>query len=312
MKTSEAIGQDSQIVLYNPDETISLAVKIDAENDTVWLTQAQMMELFQTSKQNVSLHINNIFKEGELLPELVVKESLTTTPHGAIPGKIQHKKVKLYNLDVIISLGYRVKSLRGTQFRKWANGVLKEFLFKGYAIHQQMQIIERRIDYNFIQQHDEIQKIKARQDKQQQQLDFFIRTSTPPAEMVFFEGDFYAARVALENLVKRATHRAIIIDAYVSAMTLDILSVRADGVEAIIYTQGVGIGMQRLMDEHDRLFPNAHIDIRKWRKESHDRWLIIDECLYHCGHSLNATGGRKISAITLMGTTPETILAEIQ
>ena len=88
--------------------------------------------------------------------------------------------------------------------------------------------------------------------------------------------------------------------------------VRADGVDAIIYTQGVGIGMQRLMDEHDRLFPNAHIDIRKWRKESHDRWLIIDECLYHCGHSLNATGGRKISAITLMGTTPETILAEIQ
>lgn len=167
MKTVEAIGQDSQIVLYNPDETISLAVKIDAENDTVWLTQAQMMELFQTSKQNVSLHINNIFKEGELLPELVVKESLTTTPHGAIPGKIQHKKVKLYNLDVIISLGYRVKSLRGTQFRKWANGVLKEFLFKGYAIHQQMQIIEQRIDYNFIQQHDEIQKIKARQDKQQ-------------------------------------------------------------------------------------------------------------------------------------------------
>lgn len=167
MKTVEAIGQDSQIVLYNPDETISLAVKIDAENDTVWLTQAQMMELFQTSKQNVSLHINNIFKEGELLPELVVKESLTTTPHGAISGKMQHKKVKLYNLDVIISLGYRVKSLRGTQFRKW-------------------------------------------------------------------------------------------------------------------------------------------------RKESHERWLIIDECLYHCGHSLNATGGRKISAITLMGTRPETILAEIQ
>lgn len=95
MKTAEAIGQDSQIVLYNPDETISLAVKIDAENDTVWLTQAQMMELFQTSKQNVSLHINNIFKEGELLPELVVKESLTTTPHGAIPGKMQHEKVKL-------------------------------------------------------------------------------------------------------------------------------------------------------------------------------------------------------------------------
>jgi hypothetical protein len=150
------------------------------------------------------------------------------------------------------------------------------------------------------------------QAKQQQQLDFFIRTSTPPAEMVFFEGDFYTARVALENLIRTANHRVIIIDGYVSSLTLSVLDVRKPEVTATIYTTGVGQGMQRLMDEHDRLFPNNHIDIRKWSNESHDRWLIIDDCLYHCGHSLNANGGHKISAITLMGTSPEVILSKVE
>ena len=150
------------------------------------------------------------------------------------------------------------------------------------------------------------------QAKQQQQLDFFIRTSTPPAEMVFFEGDFYTARVALENLVRSANHRVIIIDGYVSSLTLSVLDVRKPEVTATVYTAGVGQGMQRLMDEHDRLFPDNHIDVRKWKKQSHDRWLIIDDSLYHCGHSLNANGGHKISAITLMGTSPDVILSKVE
>ena len=154
--------------------------------------------------------------------------------------------------------------------------------------------------------------IEDTQAKQQQQLDFFIRTSTPPAEMVFFEGDFYTARVALENLIRTANHRVIIIDGYVSSLTLSVLDVRKQDVTATVYTGGVGRGMQRLMDEHDRLFPDNHIDIRKWSNESHDRWLIIDDSLYHCGHSLNANGGHKISAITLMGTSPEVILSKVE
>jgi len=171
---------------------------------------------------------------------------------------------------------------------------------------------EARLDNKILLQHDEMKQIKERQDRQQKQLDFFIQTNVPPAEMVFFECDFYKARVALENLVKTATKRAIIIDGYVSSLTLSILDARAAGVEGIIYTKGVGSGMQNLMNEHDRLFPDAHIDIRPWRKESHDRWLIIDDCLYHCGHSLNANGGHKISAVTLMGTSPEVVLREVE
>lgn len=304
-------SNDSQIVLYQPNGTISIEVKLDVEYDTVWLTQSQMVELFSSSKANISEHISNIFQQGELTPEATVRKFRTVRKEGnrQVARKIDH-----YNLDMIISVGFRVNSPQGISFRQWANRVLKEYLLRGYAIHQQIRLLEQRIDSRFLFQHDEMRQLKERQDRQQEQLDFFIRTSTAPAEMVFFEGDFYTARVALERLVRSACRRVIVVDGYVSAITLDILDVRASGVEAIIYTSGVGAGMQRLMQEHDRLFPasDAHIDIRKWRKESHDRWLVIDDTLYHCGHSLNANGGHKMSAITRMGTSPEVILKELE
>ena len=302
---------EAEVVLYQPNETISIEVKLDVDYDTVWLTQAQMVELFASSKANISEHISNIFQQCELQPESTVRKFRIVRKEGArtVTRTIDH-----YNLDVIISVGFRVNSRQGISFRQWANKVLKEYLLRGYAVHQQIKLLEQRIDSKLLVQHDEIQHIRERQDRQQEQLDFFIRTSTPLAEMVFFEGDFYTARAALENLVKSALHRVVIIDGYVSALTLDILDVRAKGVEAVIYTSGVGAGMQRLMQEHDRLFPapEEHIDIRKWRKESHDRWLVVDDKLYHCGHSLNANGGHKISAITLMGTSPEAILGQVR
>lgn len=293
----QPIAADSQIVLYQPDESIRLEVRF--EQETVWLTQLQMTELFHTTRNNITIHIRNIFKEGELEESSVCKESLRT----AVDGK--RYRTKYYNLDVIISVGYRIKNPVGTRFRQWANTVIKQYLLQGYSINRHLVALQESMDKR-------ISRIEDTQDRQQQQLDFFIRTSTPPAEMVFFEGDFYTARMALENLVRTAANRAIIIDGYVSALTLDILDVRGRGVEAIVYTSGVGKGMQRLMSEHDRLFPGTHIDIRKWRNESHDRWLIIDDRLYHCGHSLDANGGHKISAITLMGTSPEVILSQVE
>ena len=298
---------DSQIVLYQPDSTVSLEVKL--EDETVWLTQAQMVELFGSSKANISEHIANIYQQGELLEDATVRKLRTVRKEGT---RLVTRNLDYYNLDMIISVGFRVNSHQGIRFRQWANNVLKEYLLRGYAVHQQMLQMEQRIDSKLMLQHDEMQRIKDTQAKQQQQLDFFIRTSTPPAEMVFFEGDFYTARVALENLVRTANHRVIVIDGYVTSLTLSIFDVRKPDVTAVIYTNGVGRGMQNLMDEHDHLFPNSHVDIRKWKKESHDRWLIIDDSLYHCGHSLNANGGHKISAITLMGTSPEAILSEVE
>ena len=291
---------DSHIVLYQPDETISIEVKLDEGYDTVWLSIDQMAQLFGRDKSVIGKHVRAIFKEGELQKDSVWAKFAYTASDG------KTYQVDYYNLDVIISVGYRVKSVQGTQFRIWATGVLRKYLMQGYSISRHLIDLQENMDKR-------MSKIEDIQAKQQEQLDFFIRSSTPPAEMVFFEGDFYTARAALESLVKSAKHRVIIIDGYVSALTLDILDVRSKGVKAVIYTSGVGTGMQRLMQEHDRMFPNpeAHIDIRKWNKQSHDRWLIIDDRLYHCGHSLNANGGHKMSAITLMGTSPEVILGEV-
>lgn len=295
----QPMADDSQIVLYQPDESISLHVKIDGAFKTVWLSLDQMAELFGRDRSVIGKHVRTIFKEGELQKESVWAKFAYTASDG------KRYQVDYYNLDVIISVGYRVKSVQGTKFRIWATSILRQYLLQGYSVNRHLIALQENMDKRMTH----IEDVQA---KQQQQLDFFIRTSTPPAEMVFFEGDFYTARVALENLVRAANHRVIIIDGYVSSLTLSVLDVRKSNVTATIYTVGVGQGMQRLMDEHDRLFPDSHIDIRKWSNESHDRWLIIDDSLYHCGHSLNAHGGHKISAITLMGTSPEVILSKVE
>ena len=314
------LADDSQIVLYQPDDSVKLEVKLD--QDTVWLNRQQMAQLFGRDVKTIGKHINNALHE-ELALEATDASFATVQPVGANFAPTEKRKnsvvtkfatiaadgktyqVEYYNLDVVLSVGYRVKSNRGILFRRWANTVLKDYLLQGYSVNRHLIALQENMDKRMT-------RIEDVQAKQQQQLDFFIRTSTPPAEMVFFEGDFYTARVALENLVRTANHRVIIIDGYVSSLTLSVLDVRKPDVTATVYTVGVGQGMQRLMDEHDRLFPDNHIDIHKWKNESHDRWLIIDDSLYHCGHSLNANGGHKISAITLMGTSPDVILSKVE
>ena len=296
----QPVADDSQIVLYQPNESVKLEVKVDAGHETVWLTQQQIADLFGTKRPAITKHLSNIYASGELDKN----STCSILEHMGNDSK-QRYATTYYNLDAIISVGYRVNSINATAFRRWATNVLRDYLLHGYSVNRHLIALQENMDKRMTH----IEDIQA---KQQQQLDFFIRTSTPPAEMVFFEGDFYTARVALENLVRTANHRVIIIDGYVSSLTLSVLDVRKSNVTAAIYTVGVGQGMQRLMEEHDRLFPDNHIDIRKWRNESHDRWLIIDDSLYHCGHSLNANGGHKISAITLMGTSPEVILSKVE
>lgn len=308
------VGDEPQIVLYQPDESIRLEVKLDAEHETVWLNRQQIAQLFGRDVKTIGKHINNAFREELSVDGDVVNNAMTDNrlfPTVAKFATVQNeggrqvmRQVEYYNLDVILSVGYRVKSTQGIQFRRWANNVLHNYLLQGYSVNRHLIAMQESMDKRMT-------RIEDKQTKQQEQLDFFIRTSTPPVEMVFFEGDFYTARGALEQLVRSASQRVVIIDGYVSALTLDILNVRKSGVAATIYTAGVGQGMQRLMDEHDRLFPSSHVEIRKWRKASHDRWLVIDDTLYHCGHSLNANGGHKMSAITRMGTSPDVIFREV-
>ena len=212
-------SQSGEIVLYQPDENVRLEVRI--EEDTVWLSQQQMTILFQTTKQNVSLHINNIFKEGELRKEATVKDYLTVQFEGE---RKVNRIVSFYNLDVIISVGYRVKSQRGTRFRQWANGVLKDYLLKGYSINDKLIQMEDRIDRRLMQHEKQLQD-------QQQQIDFFIRTNQPPIEGIFFEGQIFDAYRFVEELIKSARHGIMLIDNYIDASVIDVLGHRKAGVK---------------------------------------------------------------------------------
>ena len=282
-----------EIVLYQPNDQLSIEVKL--ENETVWLTQQQMAMLFNTTRNNITLHIGNIFKEGELDKDSVCKESLLT----AADGKVY--KTNFYNLDVIISVGYRVKSIVGTKFRQWANRVIKDYMLKGYAVNQRLLSMEERIDKKF-------HTIENTLADHQEKIDFFVRTNVPPVEQVFFEGEFFAARVLLEKLIKTAKKRVIIIDRYVDAATFEILDVRAERVTADIYSDSE---YKSLRDMHNATKGLRPVNTHKWSTPSHDRWLIIDDSLYHCGHSLKDMG-KKLSAIMLMGTTPDAVLKEVK
>ena len=283
----------NEIVLYQPNDQLSIEVKL--ENETVWLTQQQMAMLFNTTRNNITLHIGNIFREGELDKDSVCKESLLT----AADGKVY--KTNFYNLDVIISVGYRVKSIVGTKFRQWANKVLKDYMLKGYAVNQRLLALEERIDHRF-------HSIENTLADHQEKIDFFVRTSLPPVEQVFFEGEFFEARVLLEKIIKTATKRVVIIDAYIDAATFEILDVRAKGVTADIYSDGL---YKTLRDTHNASVGVQPINTHKWSTASHDRWLIVDDRLYHCGHSVKDLG-KKLSAIMLMGESPEAILNHVR
>ena len=263
-------SQDNEIILYQPDSTVKLEVRL--ENETVWLTQQQMTELFQTSKQNISLHVNNIFKEGELDSNSVVKESLTTASDG------KKYKTKYYNLDVIISVGYRVKSLRGTQFRQWANKVIKDYLMKGYAVSQRFERLEYRMA------------------KTEEKIDFILNTSLPPREAIVFDGQIFDAYTLMCDLIRSAKNRIIIVDNYIDDSVFRQLDKRATGVSATIYTPSISRTLRQDLERHNAQYPP--IEVKNFRR-AHDRFLIIDDTVYHVGASFKDLG-KKLTAFSKM------------
>lgn len=271
-----------EIILYQPDETVKLEVRL--ENETVWLTQMQMAELFRTTKQNVSLHINNIFKEKELDKNTVVKDSLTTASDG------KTYRIKYFNLDVIISVGYRVKSPRGTQFRQWASKVLKEYLLKGYSINHRLTELEHTV---------------AEHSKK---IDFFVHTSLPPVEGIFYDGQIFDAYQFATNLIKSAKQSLILIDNYVDESVLLMLSKRNNGIPATIYTQKINAQLQLDLEKYNAQYPPIHIQTYR---NGHDRFLIIDEAeVFHIGASLKDLG-KKMFAFSKMNIPAEMILGQL-
>ena len=279
--------KQGEIILYQPDEVVRLEVRL--EDETVWLTQAQIAELFQRDRTVITKHINNVFKEKEL-----EEKSNVHFLHIANSDK----PVKFFSLDVIISVGYRVKSVRGTQFRQWANKILKEYLLKGYSINQRLNDMEYRMNNKFFQ----IEKTIAEHDAK---IDFFVRTSLPPVEGIFFDGQIFDAYKFATDLIRSAKCSLILIDNYVDESVLLMLSKRNSGISATIYTHKINAQLQLDLNKHNDQYPP--IEARTY-KSSHDRFLIIDNTeVYHIGASLKDLG-KKMFAFSKLDLPAHTII----
>lgn len=260
--------EQGEIILYQPDEAVKLEVRL--EDETVWLTQEQIADLFGTKRPAITKHLNNIYKSGEL----DIDSTCSILEHMGNDGK-QRYTTKYYNLDAILSIGYRVNSKNATLFRKWANSVLKDYLLKGYSINKRLSELERTVA-----QHTE-------------KIDFFVRTALPPVEGVFYNGQIFDAYKFATDLVKAARRSIVLIDNYVDETVLLMLSKRSVGVSATIYTQRITQQLQLDLDRHNSQYPP--IDIRTYR-DSHDRFLIVDETdVYHIGASLKDLGKKMFA-----------------
>ena len=277
--------ETGEIVVYQPDEITRLEVKV--EDDTVWLTQAQMAELFGRERTVITKHIRKIFEEHEL-----DEKSNVHFLHFANSDK----PVKMFSLDVIISVGYRVKSVQGTRFRQWANLVLKDFLLNG-RLKTYKSAFEDRVCRR-LAEHEQILDIHQRQ------IDFFIRTSLPPVEGVFYDGQIFDAYVFVSDLVKSAKCRIVLIDNYVDESTLLILSKRSADVSAEIRTGRMTKDLQLDVQKHNSQY--APVNVLSV-KNIHDRFLIVDDTVYHIGASLKDLG-RKLFAFSRMTIPAQMVL----
>ena len=287
--------EKGEIVLYQPNDNIRLEVRL--QDETVWLTQQQMAELFNTTRNNITLHIGNIFKEGELEANSVRKESLLTAADG------KKYRTKFYNLDVIISVGYRVKSPVGTRFRQWANGVLKDYLLRGYAVHQQVMSLQQ-INLRIDAQNDRIARIEGALDQQQQQLDFVVRANEKPEELLIPTGCVWDAYMFVCDLIRSAEKRIILVDNFVDERVLTMLDKRNKGVSAEVHTRYYE--QTKLdFDKHNQQYePISYVQLPH---AVHDRYLIVDDDVWLLGTSVKDMG-RSLCTIIKVGFSPEGVM----
>ena len=265
-----------EIVMYQPDETIRLEVRV--EDETVWLTQQQISDLFLRDRSVINRHINNVFKEGEC-----------------------DKESNVHFLHIPISVGYRVKSLNGTKFRRWANGVLKQYLLRGYAVNQRMFDIEQKI----VEQGMEIAELRKK-------VDFFVRSSLPPVEGIFYDGQIFDAYVHIVNLIKQAKTSIVLVDNYIDETTLTMLSKRSSNVSATIYTSQHVQNLHQLQLDilrHNQQYPPIAVN---YCQRNHDRFLIIDDVVYVFGASLKDAGKKLFAYIRMQETSASDLLSNIR
>ena len=279
--------QQGEIILYQPDETVRLEVRL--EDDTVWLTTSQMAELFNREESNIRRHIINVFNEGELDRENNVQNLHVNGIKKPVP---------FYTLDVIISVGYRVKSLNGTKFRRWANAVLKQYMLKGYAANSRLTALEQKVSRQGT-------LLKEVQDK----VDFFVRTSLPPVEGIFYDGQIFDAYAQIIGLIKQAKRSIVLIDNYIDETTLTMLSKRDADVSATIYTRPLTQQQQLDLQRHNQQYAPVVVNICQ---HNHDRFLIIDDTVYLFGASLKDAGKKFFAYIKMQAISAAELLNGIR
>ena len=287
----QPIADKNEIIVYQP-EGGEFHIEVRVENETVWLTQAQMAELFNSTRNNITLHIKNIFQEHELDANSVCKESLLTANDG------KKYKTKIYNLDVIISVGYRVKSIQGTRFRQWALQILKEHLLRGCSVNQRLISHENRLE-----DHD------SRIINLEKQVDFFVKANLPPSEGLLPARAYWSGYEFAVQLVRSAKKELIIIDPYANDLVLSLMAKRAEGVNAIIYSARITHAMREEEVRLNKQIPTVHLENMR---EVHDRFVIIDDVVYHVGASFKDLGNQMTAFSVLNFITKEQVLAMVK
>ena len=274
-----------EIVMYQPDETIRLEVRV--ENETVWLNRQQMATLFGRDVKTIGKHVNNALHE-ELANVPTVANFAIVQNEG---GRIVTRNVDFYSIDMIMSVGYRVKSEQGIMFRRWANQVLKDYLLKGYVVNQRITALEHQVA-------DLTDKV-----------DFFVRSSLPPVEGIFYDGQIFDAYAQIINLIKQAKRSVVLIDNYISADTLTMLSNRDANVSATIYTRQLSQQQQLDLQRHNQQYPPIAVNVCQ---HNHDRFLIIDDEVYLFGASLKDAGKKLFAYIRMQETSAAELISNIR
>lgn len=275
-----------EIAIYNPDDSIRLEVRL--EQETVWLSQYQMATLFGVDRTVVVKHISNIYRCGELEQD----STCAKIAHVHNEGRRLVRRIQAYyNLDMILSVGYRINSLNATYFRRWASRVLKHYLLRGFAINNRLEQLERRVTDT------------------EEKIEFFVKTALPPVEGIFFDGQIYDAYEFLCGLIKSASNRIILIDNYLDDSVLTMLDKREDDVGAVIYTQSISEEFKLDLAKHNQQYPA--IEVRLFKK-AHDRFLIIDDMVYLVGASLKDAGKKWFGVTQLSAVDTEELLSRLK
>jgi len=316
------MNETGEIILYQPEGDVKLEVRI--ENETVWLTQAQMAKLFKVKENTITYHIQEIFESEELEYDSTTRKIRVVRNEGK--RKVA-RQIDFYNLDMIISIGYRVNSKTGVKFRRWASQVLKDYMLKGYAINQRLALTNLQIadrlneQRQLINKHStEITEFKEATTNQfetqntrisaiEQHIDFFVKATQSSTGGIIAPNTRFDGIVLIADLVKTAKRSIVFIDPFADITVLKFAAMRANNVTATIYSARINTQMKDDAALQNKQHPGLEL---KSMREVHDRFLLIDDTVYHFGASFKDMGNGMSAYSVLNFITPEEVIKKVK